>query len=61
MPATQEMKSDIYAFETTATSQKLSSAVVVQLHDQPIEGGHNPVYGDVTWRTLISSDRTCAW
>ncbi len=33
---------------------------VRRLEDLPIEGGTDPVYGDVTWRTLISADRTAS-
>lgn len=58
MPVSQELKSEIYAFGTSASARIQPSAVVVQLDDQPVEGGDNPVYGDVTWRTMISSDRT---
>ena len=58
MPTTLEMRSEIYEHHNTETPYKRSLAVVVQLEDQPVEGGNNPVYGDVTWRTLISSDRT---
>jgi quercetin dioxygenase-like cupin family protein len=31
---------------------------VTVLDDQPIEGGFDPVFGDVTWQTLISGDKT---
>ncbi|MDF3413707.1 cupin domain-containing protein [Sulfitobacter sp. M57] len=31
---------------------------VAALDDQPIEGGFDPVFGDVTWQTLISGDKT---
>ncbi len=31
---------------------------VAALDDQPIEGGFDPVFGDVTWQTLISADKT---
>jgi len=31
---------------------------VTALDDQPIEGGFDPVFGDVTWQTLISGDKT---
>lgn len=58
MPTTLEMRSEIHELHNTVAAYKPSSAVVVQLEDQPVEGGNNPVYGDVSWRTLISSDRT---
>lgn len=31
---------------------------VTVLEDQPVEGGFDPVFGDVTWQTLISGDKT---
>lgn len=31
---------------------------VRHLDSLPVEGGTDPAYGDVTWRTLISADRT---
>ncbi len=34
------------------------SGFVAALGDQPIEGGFDPVFGDVTWQTLISGDKT---
>jgi quercetin dioxygenase-like cupin family protein len=33
---------------------------VVALDDQAIEGGFDPVFGDVTWQTLISGDKTAS-
>ncbi len=36
----------------------LTQAFVSELNQQPVEGGTDPVYGEVTWRTLISGDRT---
>lgn len=33
---------------------------VAALDDQEIEGGFNPVFGDVTWQTLISGDKTAS-
>ncbi len=35
-----------------------SAGFVTVLADQPIEGGFDPVFGDVTWQTLISGDKT---
>ena len=58
MPATQELRSNPHNYGPTLNRIQQSSAVVIKLDDQPIEGGDNPVYGDVTWRTLISADRT---
>ena len=34
------------------------TAFVSALDDQPIEGGLDPIFGNVAWRTLISSDKT---
>jgi len=36
------------------------SGFLRKLEDLPSEGGTDPVYGDVTWRTLISADRTAS-
>ena len=33
---------------------------VAALDDQPIEGGFDPIFGDVTWQTLISGDKTAS-
>jgi len=33
---------------------------VTALEDQPVEGGFDPVFGDVTWQTLISGDKTAS-
>ncbi len=41
----------------TATNDK-PIGFVTALGDQPIEGGFDPVFGDVTWQTLISGDKT---
>jgi hypothetical protein len=34
------------------------SAIVVHESDSPLEGWDDPVRGTVTWRTLLSGDRT---
>lgn len=34
------------------------TAFVAALNDQPIEGGFDPAFGNVTWQTLISGDKT---
>ena len=36
------------------------TAFVAALDDQAIEGGFDPVFGDVTWQTLISGDKTAS-
>ncbi len=41
----------------TAANDNPAGFVAV-LDDQPIEGGFDPVFGDVTWQTLISGDKT---
>lgn len=36
----------------------LGAGFVAALGDQPIEGGFDPTFGNVTWQTLISGDKT---
>ena len=36
----------------------LAAGFVARLEDQPIEGGFDPAFGNVTWQTLICRDRT---
>ena len=35
-----------------------TSGFARHINDLPVEGGTDPVVGDVTWKTLICSDRT---
>lgn len=49
------------AFETanlTSKPNSLAAGFVARLEDQPIEGGFDPAFGNVTWQTLISGERT---
>lgn len=56
------------AFETNqtlSTETPIAPAVagvgfVAQLDDQPVEGGFDPAFGNVTWQTLISGERTAS-
>ncbi|MGB5871535.1 MAG: cupin domain-containing protein [Albidovulum sp.] len=59
------MEHALHVEEIEAAAANVDSAPVSkvnaftrQLDDLPVEGGTDPVYGDVTWRTLISADRT---
>ncbi|MGB7285980.1 MAG: cupin domain-containing protein [Salaquimonas sp.] len=36
----------------------MDTGFVAALDDQPIEGGFDPAFGNVTWQTLISGDKT---
>ena len=36
----------------------LGAGFIVDLADQPVEGGFDPTFGNVTWQTLISGDKT---
>ena len=38
--------------------EPVEEAFAVQLADTPLEGGQDPAVGTVTWRTMISNDRT---
>lgn len=40
------------------SNTEASKGFVVDQHLVPVEGGSESGYGDVTWRTLISADRT---
>lgn len=46
-------------FETEAANDNPAGFITI-LEDQPIEGGFDPVFGDVTWQTLISGDKTAS-
>lgn len=45
-----------YSVPTAANDNP--TGFVAVLDDQPVEGGFDPVFGDVTWQTLISGDKT---
>lgn len=50
-----------YALETNhipAAANDNPTGFVAALDDQPIEGGFDPAFGNVTWQTLISGDKT---
>lgn len=38
----------------------LGAGFVADLADQPVEGGFDPTFGNVTWQTLISGDLTAS-
>jgi quercetin dioxygenase-like cupin family protein len=50
-----------YAIEANhvpAAANDNPTGFIAALDDQPIEGGFDPAFGDVTWQTLISGDKT---
>lgn len=50
-----------HAIETmhlSAAANYNPTGFVAVLDDQPIEGGFDPAFGNVTWQTLISGDKT---
>ncbi|WP_284176647.1 cupin domain-containing protein [Frigidibacter sp. SD6-1] len=56
MPAQALVKET--APESANQNDAPAAGFVRNLADLPAEGGVDPVFGNVTWRTLISSDRT---
>lgn len=58
MPMTQLNDYVVQQDFAPAAANDNPAGFVVALDDQPIEGGFDPAFGDVTWQTLISRDRT---
>lgn len=56
--AFQEATADTFLVPEAANDNP--AGFVVALDDQPIEGGFDPAFGDVTWQTLISGDTTAS-
>lgn len=50
---------DAAVFEPVAANDNTAGFVTL-VDDQPIEGGFDPAFGDVTWQTLISGDKTAS-
>jgi mannose-6-phosphate isomerase-like protein (cupin superfamily) len=58
MPALSPITNEDYVANLSEKPSTFGTGFVVALEDQPIEGGFNPVFGDVTWQTLISGEKT---
>ena len=49
---------DPYAPELRLVPDNDQTGFVVDVAEAPVEGGTDPTYGEVTWRTLICADKT---
>lgn len=58
MPSIAPEQTTPFVANSPAKPTHLGLGFVARLEDQPIEGGFDPTFGDVTWQTLISGDRT---
>lgn len=58
MPSVLRPDEDVFSAVLDGAPLHPGSGFVARLDDQPIEGGIDPTFGEVVWRTLISSDRT---
>lgn len=58
MPALNHQFSDDFDAFAPLPAAAPGAGFVSRLDDQPIEGGFDPAFGNVTWQTLISGDRT---
>ena len=53
-----KFKAEFVDLPVDATARMQTTALVVNLNDTRVERFENPAHGDVTWRTLFSSDKT---
>lgn len=58
MPSIASKPESVLAANSSTMPTDMRQGFVANLADQPIEGGFDPVFGDVTWQTLISAERT---
>lgn len=58
MPATTKQHLPAISHNQPSYKRDETRVVVTHLDQLPVEGGVDPMYGDVTWRTLFSADRT---
>lgn len=60
MPKTSTHDATQVVFDPANLPTEPMTGFTVYTEDQPREGGADPTYGNVTWRTLISSCRTAS-
>lgn len=60
MPKISTHDAPQFVFDPANLPKEPMAGFTVFSEDQPLEGGTDPTYGNVTWRTLISSCRTAS-